>query len=112
MKISPVKYRGKKLFLRVMNHIIKHPEEWSQVNPCGTPCCVLGWVRIFCGKMDICCEINAVNELKISKEVAEWIFDPYRTLPELYHFAKTFKEGVGGEMTGSKPRKSYPLFKI
>jgi hypothetical protein len=90
--------RGTELLRQVVNHIIEHPEEWSQGvwhSSCGTYHCVAGHAEILGGRVTDPYSIaadsnsihkNAANLLGLSPESATWLFSSRRTLFEIYRF--------------------------
>lgn len=91
-EIKPL--RGKELLRAAVNQIIDHPKRWKQgIWHCGTSHCIGGWCQILGGLPESNGAGNAANLLGLSKKDADWLFAPYRTMQEIYDFAKAFING-------------------
>jgi hypothetical protein len=95
--------RGNELLQTVVNHIISNPGCHDQSTwHCGTRHCVGGWAQILGGMKENAdtCEIEAAKLLELPAHDANWLFASYRTIYDIYLYAKSrlagedyFKDG-------------------
>ena len=95
-----------------VNNILSNPDSWWQGvwhSPCGTKHCIAGHGQIAAGKpMSInTCRDDAREWYGLTGEDALWLFHPYRTLPEMYWFARSALVGEAYFDTGSYARDGY-----
>lgn len=86
---------NKELFVRVMNHIITHPETWNQGNwHCGTQHCFAGHAQVmYFGTDSGSTEEEAMEALKICQDLARWLFNANRGLLEMYECVRSIVSG-------------------
>lgn len=83
---------GTRLLVKVVNHIIAHPETWDQSAwHCRTTHCVAGHGQIMAGKPP-----NSDTAMRDAREAfglcegdANYLFSGMRTLPQIYMFTKS-----------------------
>ena len=76
-----------------VNRILSNPDSWDQGSwhsPCGTQHCIAGHGQIAAGKpMNVnTCRDDAREWYGLTDGDADWLFSSYRTLTELYEFAR------------------------
>ena len=86
-----------KLAVAVINHILDHPETWSQqVWHCRTTHSFAGHVQIMgsCAENVEKCYDAFIKLLECSREDAAWLAYTGRTLSELHTYVKSYVEGT------------------
>lgn len=89
--------RGPELLAAAVEQIAAHPETWNQRewhSRCGSTHCVAGHVELIALGEQTCCTFwTATDLLGLTVKEADWLFDPNRTLPQLYRFTQAYLAG-------------------
>jgi hypothetical protein len=97
-KKKPAGLCGKEILRAAVNQIIDHPDTWEQSmwhSECGTEHCIAGWCQILSGHRADSRKVcdDAIMALGISKDHADWLFNPLRSLPEIHAFTENLLKG-------------------
>jgi hypothetical protein len=86
--------RGPELLCAAVNQILAHPDTWNQTQwHCGTAHCIAGHCEMLTGGPTSDTARNVRELVGLSYGDADFLFARHRTLPEIYAFAKTFRDG-------------------
>ena len=86
--------RGPDLLCAAVNQILAHPETWNQSQwHCGTAHCIFGHCEMLAGGPTENTYDNVKAMLGLPPSDAAYLSRAQRTLPEIYQFAKIYRDG-------------------